>query len=59
MASSPSMPEKAALGNAGMQAPEVCFWGRGSVNMSLCSLAGRSPCSSPALVPGLDWGGLG
>lgn len=46
MASSPSMPEKAALGKAGMQAPQVCL--TGSVTMALCSLAGRSPCACQA-----------
>lgn len=47
MGSSPSMPEKAAPGKAGMQAPEVCFQGHESG--TLCLLAGRSPraCQAP------------
>lgn len=63
MGSSPSMPEKAALGKAGMQASEVCFQGHES-GLCACWQAGhlvpvKHLGTTRALVLRLDQGRLG
>lgn len=66
MASSPSMPKRAALGDAGRQVPGACTQGCGGVTVSLCWQAGHLLLvllqhlgSTRALVPILGHGGPG